>query len=226
MKKVMKKAIILIPLFLSILVQSQIDTSISRPWIRWGAPVKGYKEYTTFEYTNKKGYKLPARSYVYYDGSIDTIYSKRTYGRAGLGYNTDNLFGVWGTFFIDNNYFIFDYFQVIGQKNRSVFLNDMTLSDAVNNGDKRLSDLNSSWSIYGGVGRNIKNFGIHLMIGYGIRDIRYQFKGIFQTYSFTKVKEYYPSGKFGILYDNRNLILKSDYEPFRKIGSFGIGIFF
>lgn len=202
-------------------------------WNRWGAPYYGYSYFDNWYYQDFYGRRVPARTYYFSDGRKDTIFGKPTKIRFGINYNTNNEIGGWTTIG-SKNFFILDFTTKI-KNDKSTFYNDPRVNFPTSSQvwqDKRLSDIESGYSIYAGFGTRLKNTSGFLALGWAEDESNFQFFD--ETYilsdngkySFKDFSKDFLTMKIGIIQDFNKLSIKGDFDPVRTTFTFGLGLNF
>ena len=201
-------------------------------WNRWGAPYS-FMRYDDFFFFDRFGYRRPARIYYSNNNRIDTVVSRKTKTRLGLNFSSNNQLGGWLT--VGRAFYFKGQFQKTLVTDRSEFYThpDVNFYNATTVwGDQRLSDITKGWSLYLGVGREIKNLGINLSLGIGNETENFQFFDEYYQlsnngkYSFRNFVDNYVSFSLGITHDYKFLSLNADVDPLRKNILVGVGFNF
>lgn len=190
-------------------------------WNMWGAPSIGWNSYAQTWYWNDWGYRQPARIYYYDDGRKDTIKGKKPIISFGFHHTTNRQMGAFFT--IGNKgYFVFD-FNTTYERDRSTFFpyGTINLVDF-----PLISDLVKQNSFYFGVGKRLRRFGVHGMIGIANEKILWRGKDDVGEITFPKSKDNFVTFKIGLTKDLKNFTSKLDYDPVCRYGQFGVGINF
>lgn len=201
-------------------------------WNRWGAPYQ-YRGFYEFHAYDKWGYKFPVRIYEKDNGTKDTIPSKKSKFRFGVNFSTKNEVGAWFTlgraiYFKGelNKVIVTDVSKYYTNPNVN-FYNATTVWN-----DQRLDNITKGWSIYLGLGREFKNFGVNLSLGLGEEQNNYQFFDEFYilsnngNYSFRNFLDEYVTFSFGINHDYKFLSINADFDPIRRNFFLGAGLNF
>jgi len=201
-------------------------------WNRWGAPYSflGYDEFWMWD---RWGYRYPVRVYQTNDGRRDTVSSKKTKTRLGLSLSTDNEIGAWIT--IGRAIYFKGQFHSLISSDKSEFYNvpEVNFYNAtVGWDDQRLDDIVKGWSVYLGVGREFKHFGLNLSLGIGQDRNNFQFFDEYYVlsgngkYSFKNFVDDYVSLSVGLNHDYEFLSVSADFDPIRKNFWLGVGFNF
>lgn len=201
-------------------------------WNRWGAPYNFWRfdEFYTFD---RFGYRTPTRIYYQRDNTKDTVESKKKKIRLGLNFSTDNQIGGWIT--VGRAIYFKGQFQKILVYDRSEFFThpDVNFYNATSLWqDQRLDDITKGWSLYLGVGRELKNIGVNLSLGIGNEQQNYQFFDEYYQlsnngkYSFKNFVDNYVTFSLGVTHDYKFLSLSADFDPLRKTLFVGAGFNF
>lgn len=201
-------------------------------WYRWGAPYS-FNSFYDWDVYDRWGYRRPARIFQLSDGRRDTVLSKKNKVRLGINFSTNNEIGGWVT--IGNTVYFKGQFNKIISSDRSEFYNNPDVNfynaSSVWN-DKRLEDITKGWSVYLGVGREFKYFGVNLSLGIGNEQENYQFFDELYilsnngNYSFKNFVDNYVSTSIGITHDYKFLSISADFDPLRKTFWLGTGFNF
>jgi len=201
-------------------------------WYRWGAPYS-FNSFYDWDVYDRWGYRRPARIFQLSDGRRDTVLSKKNKVRLGINFSTNNEIGGWVT--IGNAVYFKGQFNKIISSDRSEFYNNPDVNfynaSSVWN-DKRLEDITKGWSVYLGVGREFKYFGVNLSLGIGNEQENYQFFDELYilsnngNYSFKNFVDNYVSTSIGITHDYKFLSISADFDPLRKTFWLGTGFNF
>lgn len=204
-------------------------------WNRWGVPLD-FNYYNDFYYSDRWGYRTPARVYYLKDGRQDTIVSKKSKVRLGLNLSLKNEIGGWFT--VGREVYFKASINKTLSNNESTFYENIT-TDVVQewvttnpSQNYRLDDITEGWNVYLGVGREFKHFGGNISIGFGkeVNNFQY-FDGTYilsnnGKYSFRNFVENYTTLSFGLTKDIKGLSISTDYDPFRNNLYFGLGFNF
>jgi len=201
-------------------------------WHRWGAPYFFNNVYDWNTY-DRWGYRKPAKIFQHLNGKRDTIISKKNKVRVGINLSTNNELGAWFT--IGKGVYFKGQFNKIISDDRSEFYNHPNINfynaSTVWN-DQRLVDIIKGWSVYFGVGREMKHFGVNLSFGIGNEQENFQFYDELKIlsnngrYSFKNFIDNYVSTSVGITHDYKFVSISADYDPFRKTFWLGTGFNF
>lgn len=202
------------------------------PWNRWGAPYN-YLGFNDFLYIDRFGYGRNARIYQISDVKKDTVLSKKNKVRVGVNLSTDNQLGGWFT--VGRAVYFKGQFSGILNSDRSTFYNHPDVN--FNNAslvwqDKRLPDITKGWSLYLGVGRELKNIGFNLSLGLGSEKENFQFFDEYfvlsdnGNYSFKNFIDNYVTFSLGLTHDYKFLSLNAELDPIRKNLFVGVGLNF
>lgn len=204
----------------------------SNRWNRWGAPLN-YHHYNDFYYSDRWGYRTPARVYYYKNGGQDTIISKQNKVRLGLNLSSNKEIGGWFT--VGRDIYFKTSFNRTVSEDKSTFYNHPGVNfynSTVVFSDKRMEDITKGWSVYFGVGREFKNLGVNMSLGFGQDVENYQFFDEYYElsnngrYSFRNFVDNYTTLSVGLTKDIKSLSLSTDYDPIRKQFYFGLGFNF
>lgn len=190
-------------------------------WDLWSAPGFGWNSYSPMWYYNDWGYRQPARIYYYDDGRRDTIKGAKPIISFGFHHTTNKQIG--GFFTIGNKgYFLID-FNTTYEKDRSTYFpyGSINLVDF-----PLMTDLVKQNSFYAGVGKRIKRFGVHGMVGVNTEKILWRGKDDVGEITFPKSKNTHLTLKIGTIKDFKNFTIKIDYDPIVGYGQFGAGLNF
>lgn len=201
-------------------------------WNRWGAPYS-YVNYYDWDIYDRWGYRKPARIYQLPDGKNDTIVSKKNKTRIGFNFTSDNQVGGWITVG-KGVYFKGQFSKYINQDKSEYYSHpDVNFYNATNVWkDQRLEDITKGWSMYLGVGREFKNLGVNISLGFGQETENFQFFDEFYQlssngkYSFKNFVDDYMTLSFGLTHDYKFLSINGDFDPIRKTFSLGAGFNF
>lgn len=220
--------------------QSKYNTNypIFRPsrnfnmWNRWGAPYQ-YRSFYEFYTYDRWGYKFPVRVYQRDNGIQDTISSKKNKFRFGVNFSTKNEMGGWFT--LGKSVYFKGQFNKVVTTDISEYYTNPTVNfynaTTVWN-DQQLSDITKGWSLYLGVGREFKNFGVNFSFGVGEEQNNYQFFDEFYilsnngNYSFKNFVDDYVTFSFGVNHDYKFISINADFDPIRKTFFLGAGLNF
>lgn len=201
-------------------------------WNRWGAPLNHYV-YDEFYFTDRWGYRTPARIYHLRDGKTDTVVGKKNKVRIGVNFSTRNEVGAWFT--LGREVYFKGGFNKIISSDKSQFYNHPDVNFYNANtiwNDRQLDDVIKGWSTYLGVGREFKNFGVNISLGFGKEENNYQFFDEYYVlsnngkYSFRNFVDDYLTMSVGITHDYKFLSINADFDPIRKTFYFGAGFNF
>lgn len=201
-------------------------------WNRWGAPLD-YHHYNDFYFSDRWGYRTPARVYYYKNGGQDTIVSKKSKVRLGLNLSSNKEIGGWFT--VGRDIYFKASFNRIISEDKSTFYNHPDVNfynSTVVFSDKRMEDITKGWSVYFGVGREFKNLGVNMSLGFGQDVENYQFFDEYYElsnngrYSFRNFLDNYTTLSVGLTKDIKSLSLSTDYDPIRNTIYFGLGFNF
>lgn len=201
-------------------------------WNRWGAPYS-YVNYYDWDIYDRWGYRKPARIYQLADGKNDTIVSKKNKTRIGFNFTSDNQVGGWITVG-KGVYFKGQFSKYINQDKSEYYSHpDVNFYNATNVWkDQRLEDITKGWSMYLGVGREFKNIGVNISLGFGQETENFQFFDEYYQlssngkYSFKNFVDDYMTLSFGVTHDYKFLSINGDFDPIRKTFSLGAGFNF
>jgi hypothetical protein len=201
-------------------------------WNRWGAPYS-YVNYYDWDIYDRWGYRKPARIYQLPDGKNDTIVSKKNKTRIGFNFTSDNQVGGWITVG-KGVYFKGQFSKYINQDKSEYYSHpDVNFYNATNVWkDQRLEDITKGWSMYLGVGREFKNIGVNISLGFGQETENFQFFDEYYQlssngkYSFKNFVDDYMTLSFGVTHDYKFLSINGDFDPIRKTFSLGAGFNF
>lgn len=201
-------------------------------WNRWGAPYS-YVNYYDWDIYDRWGYRKPARIYQLPDGKNDTIVSKKNKTRIGFNFTSDNQVGGWITVG-KGVYFKGQFSKYINQDKSEYYSHpDVNFYNATNVWkDQRLEDITKGWSMYLGVGREFKNLGVNISLGFGQETENFQFFDEYYQlssngkYSFKNFVDDYMTLSFGLTHDYKFLSINGDFDPIRKTFSLGAGFNF
>lgn len=201
-------------------------------WNRWGAPYS-YVNYYDWDIYDRWGYRKPARIYQLPDGKNDTIVSKKNKTRIGFNFTSDNQVGGWITVG-KGVYFKGQFSKYINQDKSEYYSHpDVNFYNATNVWkDQRLEDITKGWSMYLGVGREFKNIGVNISLGFGQETENFQFFDEYYQlssngkYSFKNFVDDYMTLSFGLTHDYKFLSISGDFDPIRKTFSLGAGFNF
>ena len=201
-------------------------------WYRWGAPYS-FNSFYDWDVYDRWGYRRPARIFQLSDGKNDTVVSKKNKVRLGINFSTNNEIGGWLT--IGNAVYFRGQFNKIISNDRSEFYNNPSVNfynaTSVWN-DQRLDDITKGWSVYLGVGREFKHFGVNISLGLGNEQENYQFFDELNilsnngNYSFKNFVDNYVSTSIGITHDYKFISINADFDPIRKTFWLGAGFNF
>jgi hypothetical protein len=201
-------------------------------WNRWGAPYT-FNSFYDWDFYDRWGYRRPARIFQKNDGTRDTVVSRKNKVRVGINFSTKNELGGWFT--LGNAVYFKGQINKILITDKSEFYNNPNVNfynaSSVWN-DKRLDDITKGWSLYLGVGREFKSFGINLSLGLGKEQENYQFFDELYilsnngNYSFKNFVDNYISTSVGITHDYKFLSISADFDPIRKTFWLGTGFNF
>lgn len=204
-------------------------------WNRWGAPLD-YHHYSDFYFSDRWGYRTPARVYYYKNGGQDTIVSKKSKVRLGLNLSSNKEVGGWFTVGRDV-YFKASFNKTFGT-DESTFYSNISM-DVVQNWvntnpsqNYKLNDITEGWNVYLGVGREFKHFGANVSLGIGKENNNYQyFDGTYilsnnGKYSFRNFVDDYTTLSIGLTKDIKSLSISTDYDPIRNEFYLGLGFNF
>jgi len=201
-------------------------------WYRWGAPYSFYSFYDLDVY-DRWGYRTPARIFQQSNGRQDTIFSRKNKVRLGINFSTKNELGGWIT--IGKSLYFKGQFNKIISSDKSEFYDNPNVSfynASVVWNDKRLEDITKGWSVYFGVGREFKNFGVNISLGLGKEEENFQFYDELNIlsnngkYSFRNFVENYVTTSVGITHDYKFISISADFDPIRKTFFLGTGFNF
>lgn len=204
-------------------------------WNRWGAPYS-YRNYYEYQYLNRYGVRTPYRIYEYFDGTKDTIVSKKKKIRFGVNMSTKNEIGGWFT--IGRSVYFKAQFDKTLYTDESTFYSNITMdivqSWVTSNPSQnyKLDNITQGWSLYLGVGKEFKNFGANISLGFGYEKDNFQyFDGLYilsnnGKYSFKNFVDNYTTLSFGLTHDYKFLSLSADYDPIRNNFYLGVGFNF
>lgn len=201
-------------------------------WNRWGAPYS-YLDFYEWNTYDRWGYRTPARIYQYSDGKRDTIVSRKNKTRLGINFSTDNQVGGWIT--VGRAIYFKGQFSKVISQDRSEFYTHPRVNfynATFNWNDQRLSNISKGWSVYLGLGREFKNLGINLSLGFGNETENYQFFD--ETYelsnngkySFKNFMDDYMTLSLGLTHDYKFLSINAEVDPIRKTFFLGTGFNF
>jgi hypothetical protein len=201
-------------------------------WNRWGAPYS-YMNFYDWDVYDRWGYRTPARIYQYSNGKTDTIVSKKNKTRLGINFSSNNEVGGWITLG-KGVYFKGQFSKIISQDRSEYYthpdVNFFNASSVWN--DQRLEDITKGWSVYLGVGREFKNLGVNLSLGFGKETENYQFFDEYYQlsnngkYSFKNFVDDYVTLSVGVTHDFKFLSITGDFDPIRKTFWLGTGFNF
>lgn len=205
--------------------------SINR-WNRWGAPYqyRGFYEFYAFD---RWGYRFPVRVYERDNGLKDTVTNKKNKFRFGVNFSTKNEIGGWFT--LGRGIYFKGQFNKIIVSDISEFYTNPSVNfyNATNVwNDQRLDDITKGWSVYLGLGREFKNFGVNLSLGVGEEQKNYQFFDELYilsnngNYSFKNFVDDYVTFSVGMTHDYKFLSINADFDPLRKTFFLGAGFNF
>lgn len=201
-------------------------------WNRWGAP-SSYLDYYDWDFYDRWGYRRPARVYKQSTGKLDTIISKKNKVRVGLNFSTNDEIGAWFT--IGKGVYFKGQFNKIVSHDQSEFYNNPEVNfynASTVWGDKRLEDITKGWSVYLGIGREFKYFGVNLSLAIGNEQENFQFYDELNIlsnngkYSFKNFVDNYISTSVGITHDYKFISISADVDPIRKTFWLGAGFNF
>jgi len=201
-------------------------------WYRWGAPM-GFVDFYDWNYFDRWGYRTPARIFRQSNGRLDTVVSKKVKTRIGINYSTKNELGGWFT--IGRSTYLKGQFSGRLTKDQSEFYTNpqVNLYNAIMVwNDKRLDNIIKSWSAYIGVGKEFKNFGVNISLGFGNEQDNFQFFDEFYVlsnngnYSFKNFADNFITTSVGLTHDYKFLSFSADYDPIRKSFWLGAGFNF
>ena len=201
-------------------------------WNRWGAPLNSFI-YDEYYFTDRWGYRKPARIYHLKDGNRDTVLGKKNKVRIGFNFSTKNEIGAWFT--IGRTIYVKGNFNKILNSDQSEYYSNPNVNfynATIVWNDKQLDDIMKGWSTYLGVGREFKNFGVNISLGVGREENNYQFFDEFHIlsnngkYSFKNFIDDYVTISAGITHDYKFLSINADFDPLRKTFYFGAGFNF
>ena len=204
-------------------------------WNRWGAPYI-YDRYQSYYRYDRFGYGTPGRIYYKSDNTKDTILSKKNKFRLGLNVSTKNEIGGWFT--VGKNVYFKAQFNKVIYNDQSTFYSNITMdmvqswvsSNPTQN--YKLDNITEGWSLYLGIGREFKNFGTNISVGFGYEKDNFQyFDGMYilsnnGKYSFKNFINNYTTLSLGITYDYKFLSVSADYDPIRNNFYLGTGFNF
>jgi len=198
-------------------------------WYRWGAPYSFYSFYDLDVY-DRWGYRRPAIIFQQSNGQKDTIVSKKNKVRLGVSVSTNDEIGGWFT--VGKGVYFKGQINKIINSDQSEFYDNPNVNfynaSTVWN-DKRLEDITKGWSLYLGIGREMKHFGVNLSLGIGNEQENFQFYDEMNIlsnngkYSFKNFVDNYVSSSIGINHDYKFVSISADFDPFRKTFWIGAG---
>ncbi len=204
-------------------------------WNRWGAPLD-FHHYNDFYFSDRWGYRTPARVYYYKNGGQDTIVSKKSKVRLGLNLSSNKEIGGWFT--VGRDVYFKASFNKMFTTDESTFYSNITMDVVqtwVNTNPSqnyKLNDITDGWNVYLGVGREFKHFGANVSLGFGKETNNFQyFDGTYilsnnGRYSFRNFVDNYTTLSVGLTKDIKSLSLSTDYDPIRNTVYFGLGFNF
>lgn len=207
----------------------------SNRWNRWGAPLD-FHHYDDFYFSDRWGYRTPARIYHYKDGGRDTIVSRKSTVRLGLNLSSNKEVGGWFT--VGRDVYFKASFNKMFTPDESTFYSNITMDVVqtwVNTNPSqnyKLNDITDGWNVFLGVGREFKHFGANVSLGFGKETNNYQyFDGTFilsnnGKYSFKNFVDNYTTLSVGLTKDIKSLSISTDYDPIRNTLYFGLGFNF
>ena len=165
------------------------------------------------------GYRQRSRVVVYEDGRKDTIKVKPMRYAFGLQTSTGNQIGGWLAIG-HTNYLLLEY-QQTNQKNSSSYfpLGHLGIVDF-----PLVEDWVSNKVFYAGIGKRYGRNGLHISLGMGNEEVRFQGKDKIGYITFPKYNSDFLTMKFGIIHDFKYVTIKLDYDPIRRNGIIGAGI--
>lgn len=201
-------------------------------WYRWGAPYS-FVNFYDWDFRDRWGYTRPARIFQQSNGKNDTVLSKKNKVRVGINFSTRNELGGWFT--IGRSVYFKGQFSKIITSDQSEFYNNPNVNfynASVVWNDKRLEDISKGWTAYLGVGREFKNFGVNISLGFGQEEENFQFYDELNIlsnngkYSFRNFMNDYMTTSVGITHDYKFLSISADFDPIRKTFFLGTGFNF
>lgn len=201
-------------------------------WYRWGAPYS-FDSFYDWDVYDRWGYRRPVRIFQQTNGKRDTVVSKKNKVRLGVNVSTNNELGAWFT--VGKSVYFKGQLNKIMSGDQSEFYNHPDVNfykaSTVWN-DQRLEDITKGWSVYFGIGREMKYFGVNLSLGIGTQQENFQFYDELNIlsnngkYSFKNFVDNYVSTSVGITHDYKFVSISADFDPFRKAFWFGAGFNF
>ena len=177
-----------------------------------------YNMYPYFWYDDF-GYRQRSRVVVYDDGRKDTVKVKPMRYAFGLQISQGNQIGGWLAIGHEN-YVLLEYQQTTQKHSSSYFpLGHLGIVDF-----PLVEDWVSNKVFYAGVGKRYGRNGLHISLGFGNEEVRFQGKDNIGFITFPKYNSDFLTMKFGIIHDFKYATLKLDYDPIRRYGIFGMGI--
>jgi hypothetical protein len=179
----------------------------------------GYYNMLPYYYYDNYGYRQRGRIRVYENGKRDTLHVKPMRYAFGLQKSTSNDIGGWLAIGHEG-YFLLEY-QQTNQPHPTLYfpyghlgIVDFPLT----------SDWSSNRILYAGLGRRYGRNGLHVSLGIGNEEVRFQGKDAIGYITFPKYSSNFITAKFGVIHDFKYTTIKLDYDPIRNTGIFGIGI--
>ena len=166
------------------------------------------------------GWRQRSEIRIYENGKTDTV-SKNLYYTAGIGHSNNKQISFWSAIGNDRGYFIMDYMTTYDIDHNQFYphgniaLVDFPLSK---------NDFKSESTFYAGVGKRYARLGLHVMVGFGREDIRYQGKDALGGISFPKSNSNFTTLKIGLIRDFKFFTLKLDRDPIRNYNQISIGL--
>lgn len=201
-------------------------------WYRWGAPYS-FNSFYDWDVYDRWGYRRPARIFQLSDGKTDTVVSKKNKVRLGINFSTNNELGGWFT--IGKGVYFKGQFNKIISTDQSEFYDNPNVNfynASTVWSDQRLEDIVKGWSVYLGVGREFKHFGVNLSLGFGNEQENFQFYDELNIlsnngkYSFKNFVDNYVSTSIGLTHDYKFISITADVDPIRKTFWLGAGFNF
>jgi hypothetical protein len=87
-----------------------------------------------------------------------------------------------------------------------------------------VEDWVSNKVFYAGIGKRYGRNGMHISLGMGNEEVRFQGKDRIGYITFPKYNSDFMTMKFGIIHDFKYATIKLDYDPIRRNGIIGVGI--
>ena len=179
----------------------------------------GYYNMYPYYFYDNFGYRQRGRVRIYNDGKRDTITVKPMRWAFGLQTSNGNQIGGWLA--IGHvNYVLLEYQQTNQRHPASYFpLGHLGIVDF-----PLVDDWVSNKVFYVGIGKRYGRNGLHISLGMGNEEVRFQGKDKIGYITFPKYNSDFLTMKFGIIHDFKYVTIKLDYDPIRRNGIIGAGI--